>query len=126
MVLSVSSGKCPYGHVRVTPAKNIHPSQVVNWPMEELRRPHSLSYRTLMRGGGLALAHKTSSRAHPRQTTKDFMKYDLDLSNILSWYAARLLKWSIQTCSLLTRALSHERLPPNSPRRIRVIPLYHS
>ena len=83
--------------------------------MEEQRRPHTLSGRTLVRAGGLAPSRKTPSRAHPAMRPNEFIKENLHFTNIPSSYAARALLEAFKQARLLTRALTYGALAPASP-----------
>ena len=75
--------------------------------MEEQRRPHTLSGRTLVRAGGLAPSRKTPSRAHPCILPNEFIKENLHFTNIPSWYAARALLEAFKRARLRTRPATH-------------------
>ena len=83
--------------------------------MEEQRRPHTLSGRTLVRAGGLVPSRKTPSRAHPAMRPNEFIKENLHFTNIPSSYAARALLEAFKQARLLTRALTYGALAPASP-----------
>ena len=95
--------KCPYVHAPAVHAKNIQPRST----MEEQRRPHILSGRTLVRAGGLAPSRKTPSRAHPLLLPNEFIKENLHFTNIPRSYAARALNDPFKRARLLTRPATH-------------------